>query len=148
MSTYTQILYHVVFSTKNRQPVPVSEKRAGLFRYTWGIIKNKHCHLYRIGGTEDHVHILTSLHPTLALADFIKDLKVSATKWILDNEAFPGFSHWQDGYGAFTHSIRDKDSLIEYIKGQDEHHKKVSFLDELKQLLMEAGIAFDEAYLA
>jgi REP element-mobilizing transposase RayT len=148
MSTYTQILYHIVFSTKDRQPVLNSEVREPLFRYVWGIIKNKNCHLYRIGGSDEHVHILTSLHPSLALADFIKDIKVSSTKWAKENKLLPDLTHWQDGYGAFTHSIRDKDRLIEYIKAQTEHHKKVSFLDELRELLVEARIDFDERYLA
>jgi REP element-mobilizing transposase RayT len=147
MSTYTQIIYHIVFSTKNRQPVLRSEVQEPLCRYIWGILKNKDCHLYRIGGIEDHVHILTSVHPTVALANLIKDIKVSSTKWVRENKLLPDFAHWQDGYGAFTHSISEKDHLIEYIKGQAEHHKKVSFLDELKELLKQAGIDFDERYL-
>src|SRR5437867_12521452 len=98
MSTFTQICYHLVFSTKERVPTLSGDKRANLFRYTWGILKNKDCHLYRIGGVEDHLHILTSLHPTLALADLVKEIKVSTSSWIKNENVFPKFTHWQDGY--------------------------------------------------
>jgi len=147
MSTFTQIYYHIVFSTKNREPVLLADKRENLFRYAWGILKNKDCHLYRIGGVEDHVHILTGLHPTIALADLVKDIKIATSTWIKDERVFPSFTHWQDGYGAFTVSHNDKDAVIEYIKGQEEHHKKVSFKDELREFLVKHGVKFDEKYL-
>jgi putative transposase len=147
MSTYTQIYYHLVFSTKERAPALTAEKRESLFRYTWGILKNKDCHLYRINGVEDHVHILTSLHPTVTLADLIKDIKIGTSKWIKENAAFPNFTHWQDGYGAFTVSHDDKDDVIEYIKNQEAHHKRMSFRDELRGLLGKFGVSFDEKYL-
>ena len=147
MSTFTQIYYHIVFSTKNREPVLVANKRDNLFCYTWGILKNKDCHLYRIGGVEDHVHILTSVHPTIALADLVKDIKTSTSSWIKAENVFRDFTHWQDGYGAFTVSHSDKDAVIEYIKGQEEHHKKVSFKDELREFLVKHGVNFDEKYL-
>lgn len=147
MSTYTQILYHIVFSTKNRDRCLSQEKRADLHRYIWGVIKNKNTHLYRINGVEDHIHILSGLHPTICLADFVKDLKISSAGWIKQNRVFPRFSHWQEGYGAFTLSIKERDALIEYIKGQEEHHRRISFRDEFRKLLEEAGIEFDERYL-
>lgn len=147
MSTFTQIYYHLVFSTKDRVPALAVAERENLFRYIWGVLKNKDCHLYRIGGVEDHIHILTGLHPTNALADLIKDIKVSTGKWIKENRVFPKFTHWQDGYGAFTVSHGDKDDVIEYIKGQEEHHKKVSFKDELREFLFKHGVEFDEKYL-
>jgi REP element-mobilizing transposase RayT len=147
MSTYTQIYYHIVFSTKERVPALIAEKREDLFRYIWGILKNKDCHLYRLNGVEDHLHLLTSLHPTVCLADLVKDIKISTSKWIKDEGIFPAFTHWQDGYGAFTIGHADKTSVIEYIKHQQEHHRKTSFLDELRGLLNKAGIEFDERYL-
>jgi len=147
MSTYTQILYHIVFSTKNRERHLVEDRREDLFRYVWGIINNKKSHLYRINGVDDHIHILTSLHPTVCLSDMVRDIKTGTSTWIKDNDVFPHFTHWQDGYGGFTHSTREKDGLIEYIKGQEEHHKQVSFRDEFRNLLIEAGIEFDEKFL-
>ena len=144
---FTQIFYHIVFSTKERMPVLVPERRDDLFRYIWGVIKNNKSHLYRINGVEDHVHIFTSLHPTVCLAELIKDLKVASNEWIKEQKAFPGFTNWQDSYGAFTHANYDKDHIIEYIKNQQEHHKKESFKDEFRRLLIEAEIEFDEKYL-
>jgi putative transposase len=147
MSTFTQIYYHIVFSTKNREPVLLADKRDDLFRYTWGILKNKDCHLYRIGGVEDHVHMLTEVHPTIALADLVKEIKTSTSSWIKHENVFPNFTHWQDGYGAFTVSHSDKDAVIEYIKHQEEHHRKASFKDELREFLIKHGVKFDEKYL-
>ena len=148
MSTFTQIYYHIVFSTKDRVPALSADRREDLFRYTWGILKNKDCHLYRIGGVEDHVHILTGVHPTIALADLVRDIKTSTAKWIKDEGVFSQFDHWQDGYGAFTLSHGDKDAVIEYIKGQEEHHRVVSFKDELRDFLVRNGVDYDEKYLA
>ena len=93
------------------------------------------------------MHILSGLHPTVSLADFVKDIKVAGSGWIKRQRLFPRFSHWQEGYGAFTLSIAEKNAVIEYIKNQQEHHKKLSFRDEFRKLLEEAGIEFDEKYL-
>jgi putative transposase len=147
MSTYTQIIYHIVFATKDRSSVLKAEKRDDLYRYIWGIVQRLNGHLYRINGVEDHVHILTNLHPTTCLADFVKEIKTGSSKWIRENDIFPGFSHWQDGYAAFTHSVSDKASLIEYIKNQVEHHRKKTFMEEYRELLAAAGIELDERYL-
>jgi REP element-mobilizing transposase RayT len=147
MATYTQIFYHIVFSTKHRQSVLTKERRNDLFRYMYGIIQNHDCHLYRLNGVEDHLHIFTSIHPTVALSEFIKIVKVATHGWIDDNNIYQAFPGWQDGYSAFTHSNAEKDRLIEYIKGQEEHHKKLSFREEFWGLLEEAGIEFDEKYL-
>lgn len=118
MSTYTQILYHIVFSTKNRERTLSADRRPELYKYIWGVIQLKNSHLYRINGVEDHFHILSSLHPSVALSDFVKDIKLASSSWIKNHRVFPRFTHWQEGYGAFTLSIKEKDALIEYIKGQ------------------------------
>ena len=97
MSTHTAISYHIVFSTKDRRPVLRQERREDLFRYIWGIIKNRRGHLYRTNGVEDHLHILTSLHPTVSLADLVKDIKTGSAHWIKENSVFRSFSHWQEG---------------------------------------------------
>lgn len=147
MSTYTQILYQIVFSTKNRERTLSPNNRPQLFKYIWGIINNNKCHLYRINGIEDHLHILTHLHPTVALSDLVKNIKVASSLFTKENKLFEHFNGWQDGYGAFTYSIKEKDRLIEYIKNQEEHHNTVSFRDEYINLLNEHGIEFDEKYL-
>jgi len=147
MSTHTAISYHIVFSTKNRTPVLKRDRREDLFRYIWGIIKNRHSHLYRVNGVEDHLHILSSLHPTVSLADFVKEVKADSALWIKENCVFKSFSHWQEGYAAFTCSRCDVDDLIEYIKRQEEHHRTTTFEEEYRKLLLEAGVEFDERYL-
>lgn len=147
MSTYTQILYQIVFSTKNRTPFLVEENREQLFKYIWGILNNKDCHLYRINGVEDHIHIVTHLHPTVPLASLVKDIKLGSTSFNKEQNLFPQFNGWQKGYGAFTYSINEKEKLIEYVKNQQEHHKNISFRQEYRSLLEENGIEFNEKYL-
>jgi putative transposase len=147
MSTYTQICYHIVFSTKSRTPVLHNANRPDLFRFIWGIVRSKGSRLYRINGVMDHVHLLSSQHPTCSLADFVKDIKIKSSLWIKEGNIFPGFTNWQAGYGAFTHNTDDRGPLTDYIKAQEEHHKTVSFRDELRSLLIEAGIEFDERFL-
>ena len=147
MSTFTQILYHIVFSTKNRERTLTKKNRPQLFKYIWGIIENKHSHPYWINGVDDHIHIATHIHQTIALAPLIKDIKLASSSFIENEDIFEKFNGWQDGYGAFTFSYRDKDALIEYIKNQEIHHSKVSFKEELIVLLNENGVEFDEKYL-
>jgi REP element-mobilizing transposase RayT len=147
MSTYTQILYQIVFGTKHRSPVLKKDKRADLFKYIWGILKNKKCHLYQINGVEDHIHILTHLHPSIALSDLVKDIKVASSIYIKEENLFKNFEGWQNGYGAFTYSLKEKERLINYIKNQEEHHKNFSFKEEYMALLKEYEINFEEKYL-
>ena len=147
MSTYIQIYYHIVFSTKNRIPCLLNAQHENLFRYIWGILKNNDCHLYRINAVLDHIHLFTRLHPGKSLSDLVKTIKSSSTIWIKKHTVFKEFSHWQEGYGAFTHSNKEKGRIIKYIKNQENHHKTISFKDELQALLDEAGIKYDERYL-
>lgn len=147
MSTYTQILYQIVFSTKNRAPVLVADQRKDLFKYITGIFENRKCHLYQINGVEDHIHILTHLHPSIALSDLVKDIKLASSKFIKEKGIFSGFSGWQDGYGEFTYSIDLKDILINYIKNQEEHHRTKTFREEYIALLIEHGVSYEEKYL-
>ncbi len=147
MSTYTQILYQIVFSTKNRERTLTAGTRKELFQYIWGILQNKKCHLYQINGVEDHIHILTHLHPSVSLAGLIKDIKLASSKYIKEKNLFPDFTGWQNGYGAFTYSIDRKDILINYIKNQEEHHRRKTYKEEYIELLKEHGVAYDEKYL-
>jgi REP element-mobilizing transposase RayT len=147
MSTFTQILYHTVFSTKDREPTLAEAQQKRLYSYIWKTIENHGCHLYRIGGVEDHIHFLHSLHPSTALADLVKGIKLSSSQFIKQEKLFPHFTGWQAGYGAFTEPFSTKDRLIEYIKGQKEHHRQISFRDEYRSLLNEHQITFEEKYL-
>lgn len=147
MGTYRQIFYQIVFGTKYRKPVISREHDEELYKYIWGIIKNKKCKLYRINGIEDHIHIFSDLHPAISLGDYVKDIKIASNLWMKESGKFPLFDEWQDGYGAFTYSIKQKDVIINYVKNQKEHHKSENFYDEYKRLLQENGIEFDEKYL-
>lgn len=147
MSTFTQILYQIVFSTKNRELSLEDENRKELYKYIWGILKNNKCHLYQMGGMADHLHIITHIHPSVALADLVKDIKLASSDYIKLNNLFQNFNGWQEGYGAFTYSVNAKDNLINYVKNQEEHHKKISYIDEFKELLIEHKIEFKEKYL-
>ena len=146
MSTYTQIIYQIVFSTKYREPTMVKLGRDELYKYMWGVLNHQHCHAYRIGGVADHLHIVTHLHPSISLASLVKDIKLATTSFIKQRGIFSSFRGWQDGYSAFTYSFADKDSLVDYVKNQEEHHCRKSFLDELKELLREQGVDYDPAY--
>lgn len=113
------------------------ESRDALYGYIVGLLENKKCHPYRINGVEDHIHILTHIHPSVSLSDLVKDIKVSTSKYIKEKKLFAGFTSWQEGYGAFTYSVREKEILINYIKNQEEHHRKKTFGEEYIELLDE-----------
>lgn len=147
MNSYRQIFYHIVFSTYKRKNTLPAEHHEELYQYIWGIIKNRKCVLYRINGTENHIHILSDLHPTVCLSDFIKEIKTASNKWMKQSGKFPAFEHWAEGSCALTYSNRDKDMIINYIKKQKAHHAKVNFEDEYRSLLRENGIDWDEKYI-
>ena len=147
MSTYTQLNYHIVFSTKKRNPCLLKSNREMLFRYIWGIFTRKKCKLYRINGVEDHLHILASVHPSQSISGLVRDIKTNSNTFIKEQNLFPGFKNWQDGYSAFTLHQNDTKRLIQYIKNQEEHHKKITYRDELRSLLIEHGVKFNESYL-
>ena len=124
-----------------------ADHRDELFRHITGILQKQKCHVYRINGVEDHIHIVTHLHPTVALSNLVKDIKLATTEFIKREKLFRQLNGWQDGYGAFTYSIKEKNRLIEYVKNQQEHHRIKTFRAELTELLVEHGVEFDEQYL-
>lgn len=147
MGRYTSIIYQIVFSTKHRTPCLHKNMRHELFKFIWGILKNKKCHLYRINGVEDHLHIVLDLHPSIPLADLVKDIKLASTSLIKRKNLIANFPGWQVGYGAFTYSIDAKERLIEYVKNQEEHHKKITFREEYIAFLKEHEITYNEKFL-
>jgi REP element-mobilizing transposase RayT len=146
MSSYRQILYHLVFRTKHSLKTLPREHGGELFAYMTGFIKNKNCFLYQINGVEDHIHILCEIHPSIALADFMRDLKASSSIWLKQSGKFPAFTGWAGGYAALTYAWRDKNMITNYIRNQQEHHKKVNFEAEYRALLKEHGIEVDEKF--
>ena len=147
MSSYTQLLYQIVFSTKWREKTISDDGAEMLYRFIWGVLKEKNCILYQIGGVEDHLHIVTHIHQSVAVADLVKDIKLSSRAFIKERGILPLFRGWQDGYGAFSYSIHSKEKLVTYVKNQREHHNTQSFVDEYKALLEEHKVDFEEKYL-
>jgi putative transposase len=145
--SYTNLLYHMVFSTKDRRPIIAPEYESRLYDYIGGTIRGVGGISLELNGTTDHVHLLAKLRPDRALSDVLRDLKANASGWMHD--VFPllkDFS-WQRGYGAFTVSQSNVEEVRRYILRQKEHHEKVSFRDEFIHFLKANGIEYDERYL-
>jgi REP element-mobilizing transposase RayT len=144
--SYFRLLYHIVFRTKYRHPTILISYEKELYNYIWGFTKNKDSKLYRIGGMPDHLHLLLDLSAKLALADFMRDLKTSSAKWLKTNTHFPAFQGWGNGYAAFTYNIKEKDTIVNYIMNQKEHHARVKFEDEIHDLFQANGCGDMEKY--
>ena len=140
--TYSCILLHVIFSTKNRAPSIVAEIRERLHQYMAGIIKARFGYPLQVGGTDDHVHILLSLRPTEAISHAMRAVKACSSKWIHEELKMESFD-WQDGFGVFSVSVSNKHQVIEYIARQEEHHKKMDSLQEYVLLLKKHEMEHD-----
>lgn len=142
--SYIQQLYHAVIRTKASQPTLSLVHSDELYRYIWGIIKNKNSKLYRVNGMNDHVHLLFSLHPTIAISDFMRELKVETNKMLKQTPGFENFTSWSEGYAVISCNVKEKEVVYNYIKNQREHHKKISFKEEYIVFLREMGLELDE----
>ena len=147
MNSYRQILYHIVFCTYKRRNTLPEAYHEELYKYIWGIVKKRKGMLYRINGTGNHIHILSDLNPNVRLADFIKEIKTASNLWMKGKGNYPKFESWAEGYCGLTYSFNDKERIVNYIKNQKEHHKIITFEDELRAILKESGIEWDEKYL-
>jgi REP element-mobilizing transposase RayT len=145
--SYTQLFYHLVFSTKERRPWLAPEVRSPVHAYLGGAIRDEGGMALVINGTADHVHILARLRQDTAISDVLRDIKVNSSGWI--HRTFPELQAfaWQGGYGAFTVSASQVPCVRRYIENQEEHHRKQSFQEEFVALLRKHGIEFDERYL-
>ena len=117
-----------------------------LYSYINGFCNNYGVKLLRLGGMPDHIHMLVNMPTTVSVSDFVKQLKVATSKMLYQYGHFPYFEGWQNGYSAFTYAFKDIDMIINYIKGQKEHHKVFSFRDEYRKILIENGISPDEPF--
>ena len=147
MNSYRQSLFHIVFCTYKRRNTLPEKHHEALYKYIWGIIKKRKSVLYRINGTGNHIHIFCDLHSSIGLADFVKEIKTASNTWMTNSGNFPAFESWTEGYCGLSYSNKDKAMIVDYIKNQKEHHRVTSFEDELRSLLIEHGIEFDEKYL-
>ena len=147
MGTFTKLTYHVVFGTKYRRKSIRDEFAERLYEYIGGIVRGQNGHMIQIGGVEDHVHILTNLSPANSVSDAIRDIKANSSKWVNDLSDSLDRFEWQKGYGAFTVSYSQIESVREYIRDQAEHHRVRSFEDEYMEFLKRHNIPFERKYL-
>jgi len=143
-----KILVHVVFSTKERRPfLRDTSLREELHRYLGGILANHGCQPLIVGGVEDHVHLLTVQARTITAAEMVKEVKRGSSLWLKSKSPELHDFAWQNGYGMFSIGFSQVDVVRRYIAGQEEHHRKVSFQDELRELLRKYEVEFDERYV-
>jgi REP element-mobilizing transposase RayT len=138
---------HLVFSTKNSEPFIHPPFEEELYNYIAGICKNLDCQLIKIGGDTDHIHILCMLSKKIALMGLLEEVKSHSSKWIkMKSESLSNF-YWQKGYGAFSVSSTELDTVIAYIANQKDHHRRKTFQEEYRALLTKYGMEYDERYV-
>src|ERR1700730_11851565 len=143
----SDIILHIVFSTKERQPWIQPNIEEELYRYICGVCINLNCPVIQINGVADHIHILLQLGKTISASKIISEMKSSSSRWIkTKNDYYCDFA-WQGGYGAFSVSRPYIEGAIKYISLQKEHHKTVTYKEELLKMLHRANISYDENYL-
>jgi len=144
-NTYTQIYMHIVFAVARREALIDDQKMPALHAYLAGICRNRQHFVHAIGGTADHVHLLVGMHPTESVAILVKELKGQSTRWM--NNHMRGIFSWQAGYGAFSYSRSQLPAVKAYIQNQREHHRHVSFQEELADILCKFGVDYNPDYL-
>lgn len=145
--TFANLVAHVVFSTKDRRTFLKSDLRGRLFPYLGGIVRESGGTALLINGPEDHVHILLSLPPTVALSDVMRVAKANSSKWVHETWGDLGEFGWQAGFGAFSVSQSNVDAVKRYILEQEEHHRKMTFQEEFVALLTKHNISYDPRYI-
>lgn len=145
-NTYTQIYMHIVFAVERREAMIDDTWADRLYAYLSGICQNRKHHVHAIGGTADHVHLLVGMHPAESVADLVKALKGMSSKWINDTFWHGRFS-WQSGYGAFSYSRSLVPEVKKYIENQREHHRRISFREEVERMFQKAGIEYAPEYM-
>ena len=146
-NTYTQIYIHIVFSVKGRQSLIQKSWKEELHKYICGIVSGKEQKVYAICGLADHIHILVSIKPNIALSDLIRDIKANSSKWINEKGFVLGKFQWQEGFGAFSYAQSQLDAAIAYINNQEQHHLVKTFKDEYLELLQKFNVEYNDKYL-
>jgi len=146
-NTYTQIHIQAVFAVQNRNCIISNNWKDELYRYMTGIIQNHGHKLLVINGMPDHIHVFLGMRPNQSLSDLMQDIKGDSSRWINEKRLVNGRFSWQEGYGAFSYSKSGVDSVINYIKNQEKHHLKKSFLEEYTDFLRKFGVEFDDRYI-
>jgi REP element-mobilizing transposase RayT len=145
--TYSQILLHVVFSTKHRKPSITPEVAERLYPFIGGIVRTENGVLHDINGMPDHVHLYLRWRPDAALSDLMREVKAGSSRWV--HQTFPSAAEfaWQEGYSAFSVSKSQEPAVKAYIANQAEHHNRRDFKTELLELLTAHGVEFDVKYV-
>lgn len=146
-STFTSLLFHCIFSTKDRSPEITTDVAPQLSAYLGGIVRSLDGVALAVNGVSDHVHMLISLKPTISIADAMRVVKAHSSKWLHEQWPAKRTFAWQDGYGAFTVSRSNVDAVGAYIARQEEHHRTVSFQEEFVAFLKRHEIEYDERYI-
>ena len=145
--TFANLLTHVIFSTKDREPLIVPDLKPDLCSYMGGIVRELEGKAVAIGSMPDHVHMLLSLPPGIAVADALRVVKANSSRWVHQTRArLRGFG-WQTGYGAFSVSQSNAASVVKYIREQQKHHRRVTFQEEFISFLKKNGVRCDERYI-
>jgi putative transposase len=145
-STHLSLHYHIVFSTKNRQPLIADNFSPKLHAFLGGCVKTINGTPIAIGGTNNHVHLLIGLRATHQLSNVVKEIKVASSKWVHEEILLKEFS-WQTGYGAFTVGISNLEQVRNYVLNQENHHQAKNFETEYVEMLRTANVEYDEKYL-
>ena len=146
-NTYSQIYIHIVFAVKGRQNLIPKIHREELHKYITGIVQNRGQKMLAIFSMPDHTHLLTGLIPSISISELVRDIKAGSSKFINDNKWIKGKFNWQEGFGAFSYSRSQIDTVINYILHQEEHHRKRTFKEEYIELLKKFEVEYDEKYL-
>ena len=146
-NTYSQITLHIVFAVRGRENLLRQDHRDELFKYISGIIKNKGQKLFSINGMSDHVHILCSIEPKMAISDLVRDIKNNSSKFINEKKWMPGKFMWQEGFGVFSYSRSQRPNIIAYIENQERHHKNKNFREEYIDMLSKFDVDYDMQYI-
>ncbi|GIV41664.1 MAG: IS200/IS605 family transposase [Vicingaceae bacterium] len=146
-NTYSQINIHCVFAVKGRENILADHFRDDLFRYIYGILKKNNVFPLAVGGWKDHVHVFFELKPDIKISDLMRMVKASSSKWINEQGFLRGKFNWQEGYGAFSYSRSQRDTVINYIINQEKHHKNKTFREEYLELLRRFEIEYKNEFV-
>lgn len=146
-NTYTQLNVQTVFAVKGRDNILTSNFRNQLFEYIAGILRNSKQYPLAINGYKDHVHIFFELNPDTSLSNILELVKSNSSKWINLNHFIMGRFEWQRGYSGFTYSKSQRNSVIQYIRNQENHHKTQTFREEYLEILRKFEMEYDERYI-
>jgi REP element-mobilizing transposase RayT len=146
-NTYTQIYIQTVFAVENRISLINNDWREELHKYVTAIVQNNKHKLITINSVSDHTHIFIGMKPVQSVSNLLKDIKESSSRWINNKRMVRGRFSWQAGFGAFSYSHSQIDSVVNYIKNQEQHHKKKKFREEYLEFLNEFNVPYDERYI-